>query len=106
MESANEIVELMEWYHSHCGGDWQHDKRIRIGTLDNPGWSLWINLADTELEGVELERVLVERSDDDWYDYRTEQGAFYAAGGPLNLIELIRLFLGFAHSHGYSPNRS
>lgn len=31
---------LQEWYIQNCDGDWEHCYGIKIGTLDNPGWSI------------------------------------------------------------------
>ena len=87
---------LAEWYWYHCDGDWEHDRRIRIGTLDNPGWSVWINLADTELNGVVVQRVVRERSDHDWLHYWSDGSAFEAACGPTNLEEALLAFVTFA----------
>jgi hypothetical protein len=49
MTERDPLNRLQSWYESHCDGDWEHDKRIRIGTLDNPGWRVYINLADNLL---------------------------------------------------------
>ncbi len=43
---------LIAWYSRHSDGDWEHDLGIRIGTLDNPGWSLDVRIGDTELDGI------------------------------------------------------
>ncbi len=46
----NDFLWLLKWYCKHCNGDWEHGTGIHIDTLDNPGWSIKINLEDTELE--------------------------------------------------------
>ncbi len=86
------LAWLQEWYFAHCNGDWEHTEGISIGTLDNPGWKLDINLADTELEGLSIERVLIERSEHDWIAYETKDGRFVGACGPLCLNELVAVF--------------
>lgn len=35
---------------------WEHEYRVEIGTLDNPGWSLEIHVEGTVLAGVPFER--------------------------------------------------
>jgi hypothetical protein len=50
------LQELQNWYQSHCDGDWEHSNGVRIGNLDNPGWSVMIDLVGTEL----AERVFSE----------------------------------------------
>ena len=32
------IKRLEKWFFSHCDIDWEHDNRIEIYNLDNPGW--------------------------------------------------------------------
>jgi hypothetical protein len=44
----NNFLWLLKWYKSHCNGDWEHGRGIHLDTIDNPGWSLSINLEDTE----------------------------------------------------------
>jgi hypothetical protein len=55
---AGEIEELQQWYESQCDGDWEHDFGMRIGTLDNPGWSVEINVVDTPLDGRDFAPVV------------------------------------------------
>jgi hypothetical protein len=45
------LTQLERWYLSQCDGDWEHTHGIVIGTLDNAGWSLTIDLLETPLEG-------------------------------------------------------
>ena len=94
----DEIVELCSWYFEHCDGEWEHDKRIRIQTLDNPGWSVHINLEDTELENRPFQELVLERSDSDWIYCGVRDKEFWAAGGPLNLQEMLRIFLDWARA--------
>ncbi|MDB5213991.1 MAG: hypothetical protein JWO86_1918 [Myxococcaceae bacterium] len=86
------IEWLQAWYRSHCDGDWEHDRRIRIGTLDNPGWSLYVNLEGTSKAESVVPRRLIERSENDWVSVVVKDGHFEAHGGPENLSEMIRLF--------------
>jgi Immunity protein 53 len=44
------IIWLQKWYQSQCNGDWEHSYGITIQTLDNPGWSLFVNLDGTMME--------------------------------------------------------
>src|SRR5664280_3839686 len=52
----NELQQLQGWYESQCDGDWEHTYGLRIETLDNPGWSLTVDLEDTDLEAKEFRR--------------------------------------------------
>ncbi len=91
MESSLSLLE--KWYRQQCNGDWEHQWGIKIDTLDNPGWTIAISLNETRAEGRTLERVRIERTEDDWIDYWVEKKAFHAACGPLNLSETIKIFV-------------
>lgn len=96
------INELQEWYLFQCDGDWEHGFGVKINTLDNPGWTLDIDLEGTDLE----EKVFVEhaygvgkdaeKSGDDWLVCKVNNGMFNAAGGPKKLEEMIEVFLTWA----------
>lgn len=62
----DDFLWLQKWYQAHCDGDWEHGSGIHLGTIDNPGWSLTVNLKDTELEDRKFQKVKVERSENDW----------------------------------------
>lgn len=87
---------IEEWYLKQCDGDWEHQYGVRINTLDNPGWSVTINLQGTNLEGKSMERVEIERNDADWLSCWIESNQykyeFHAAGGSKNLEEILNIF--------------
>lgn len=88
---------LMNWYRSQCDGDWEHQNGIRIGTLDNPGWWIDIDLSRTGAEGRAKSGILDERSSTDWVFIEATDDMFRARGGPGNLGEMVaefRQFLG------------
>ncbi|MFI7463259.1 immunity 53 family protein [Nonomuraea sp. NPDC049646] len=87
---------LQSWYASRCDGDWEHGYGVAIATLDNPGWHLKINLVDTPLAGTQLDRLVVERTDDDWLHVWSDGIHFEGACGPLNLGEMLESFRHFA----------
>lgn len=39
------IKWLQNWYYQLCDGEWEHQNRIRIETIDNPGWSIEIDIS-------------------------------------------------------------
>jgi hypothetical protein len=90
------LLQLEEWYSKHCDGDWEHSERIKLNTIDNPGWYLTINLEETELEGKYVRNTEIERGDKDWINYFTKNGKFVIAGGPKNLREMLSIFLTWA----------
>ena len=83
---------LQQWYQSQCDGDWEHTYGVDIGTLDNPGWTLKIDLDGTDLWEKDLDFVKIERSEHDWIMYKIKDMKFDAAGGPMNLTEIIEIF--------------
>ena len=87
---------LQAWYVAQCDGDWEHAFGIKIGTLDNPGWTVAIDLQDTDLAEVEYSRKEVHRSEDDWCLTWVDAHRFEAACGPTNLGEALDDFRSFA----------
>jgi len=87
-----EIEELQRWYESQCDGDWEHEFGVKIGTLDNPGWMVDIDLEGTSLEDMEPER--------DWISCDVRENTFRGRGGPLKLGRILRVFLDWAHAAG------
>ena len=89
---SNALDFLQNWYLAQCDGDWEHQHGVEIGTLDNPGWRIKVNLAGTELEDAELDREITARTDDDWLHVWIEDREFHAACGPLNLGAAVERF--------------
>jgi immunity protein 53 of polymorphic toxin system len=90
----DELSELQAWYAAQCDGDWEHQDGIEINTLDNPGWRVTINLEGTALERARF-AVVEENYDDetDWLRCWVAERTFQAAGGPMQLTRMLRIFL-------------
>lgn len=89
----NALQWLQEWYKQNCDGFWEHCyEAVRIGTLDNPGWFIDINLVETNVETRVFDKIVIERSENDWIHCRVVNGVFQGRGGPLNLEEIIVIF--------------
>jgi hypothetical protein len=86
------LTWLQGWYGDHCDGDWEHQYGVELGTIDNPGWRLRVDLVGTELEGRTAERTAVDRSSSDWMQTWVQDDCFHAAGGPNNLADMIGAF--------------
>ena len=69
---------------------------LTIETLDNPGWAVRIDLAETALAGRPFEAVRIDRSPDDWLRCTVEADVFKGHGGPGNLHEIIDAFAQWA----------
>jgi hypothetical protein len=98
------LTELQKWYLAQCDGDWEHSYGVTVGTLDNPGWTLTVDLTDTTLDGRSFAGHSYgvgpdgEASGDEWLHCAVEKGRFTAAGGPEKLEEMIGVFLQWANS--------
>ncbi|GGV66517.1 hypothetical protein GCM10010277_74330 [Streptomyces longisporoflavus] len=91
-EAENVLDWLQGWYSAQCNGDWEHEWGVKIDTLDNPGWTVRVDLEDTDLEGRDFPRRDLRRSKDNWVSARVSDMAFRAACGPGNLAETLTLF--------------
>jgi hypothetical protein len=87
---------ITKWYHSQCDGYWEHDNGIHIGTLDNPGWFLEVDIKETEIQDKEFLLVDIDRSEEDWIYCSIEDKMFKGSGGPFNLPELLKIFCDWA----------
>lgn len=83
---------IQNWYLENCDGDWEHCYGVNISTLDNPGWTIDIDLTDTNLEGQKFEVIDIERSESDWIYCNVSDNTFHGNGGPNNLEEILMIF--------------
>ncbi len=90
---------VMKWYEAHCDGDWEHQYGIKVDTLDNPGWAVQIDLAETELDDEIFDALQEERTERDWMHCKVENKVFHGYGGPQNLIEILNVFRSWASAH-------
>ena len=93
------IKWLEEWYKSQSVNDWQHFYGVKIETLDNPGWVVTIDLADTALADKTFEEYEVTNSDDDWIHCRVNGEIFEGCGDSSKLEEIIIIFKNWAEKY-------
>jgi hypothetical protein len=107
-QTMSALQRLQAWYLSQCNDDWEHGYGVKIDTLDNPGWSLTVDLDGTSLEerkfseiayGIGKEAVA---GSGEWLHCRLEEKKFKAYGGPRKLEEMLEIFLRWAEE----PNQS
>ncbi len=100
----DELSEIQDWYVSMCDGDWEHQFGLKTDTLDNPGWIVKIDIAETDLEtkpftpvekGVGTEAI---EGDQDWYECEKKDKKFIGNGGPFHLKTILRIFLNWKNS--------
>ena len=95
----NTLGRIQSWYLSQCDGDWEHRFGLTVGTLDNPGWMVDIDLHHTNLEEMSfspIEYGIVAQSLEDegnWLSCRVENKVFKGRGGPEKLQEILDRFL-------------
>jgi hypothetical protein len=98
----DQLAELQRWYQAQCNGKWEQTYGVAVGTLDNPGWSLSVDLTGTALKQTPFatQRRGVDDDDDpqgdDWYVCRVEAAVFTAFGGPEHLTTILSIFLKWA----------
>ena len=73
MASLNVLEALLRYL---VDGSWEHGPGLSIRSLDNPGWSISLDLARTEFENAEISPIQIQRSDSDWLFIRLERSAF------------------------------
>jgi hypothetical protein len=86
------LAALVHWYESQCDGDWEHEYGVRLASLDNPGWTLEVDLLETAVEGRTMPK---RRTDDDrgrWLIAWSDGEVFRASCDPASLEEMLLLF--------------
>ncbi|MFP9468948.1 immunity 53 family protein [Pectobacterium brasiliense] len=91
----NELQEIQRWYQAQCNGKWEHAFGISIDTLDNPGWRVKIDLAETSLTDKPFTATSRGKHPEgsDWIFCKTEKLQFIGFCGVGNLAELLTIFL-------------
>lgn len=112
--SDGNLTWLMGWYLAECNNDWEHSYGVKIDTLDNPGWSLEIDLRETNLHRRPFSRVEQGEPASDldewqrlgsWWVADVQGDTFKASCGPLDLPLVIQLFREWAEKSKYGEVR-
>ncbi len=97
-----DFLWLQQWYQAHCNGNWEHASRICFRTLDNPGWSLKIDLEDTELKSKNFQEINdIHRSEEDWVFCAVRKTKFDSACGVENLPGVLKVFRYWAENEPF-----
>ena len=88
----NEIEWLETWYQQNCDGQWEHLYGIEIGTLDNPGWYVNIDLNETPYKNFQMKEIKRDQKKDDWIRCVISDGIFKGVGDSLKLNEILQIF--------------
>jgi len=93
MNRLDNFSWLEDWYEAQCDGDWEHGYAVKIDTLDNPGWTVTIDLNGTRYSGIQNRELLNEVSDDTaWIRCDLRDGKFIGHGGPKMLGKIVQAF--------------
>ncbi len=92
------LLDLQKWYISNCNGEWEEEYGVKIDTLDNPGWSVTIDLYETNLEGKRFHQYENHISDESWIECKVEEDRFRGLGDPTKLEQILKIFLEWAKS--------
>ncbi|MCB5951010.1 immunity 53 family protein [Enterococcus sp. BWT-B8] len=85
------LLWLQNWYKEQCDGDWEHLFGIKIDTLDNPGWSVDIDLTDTNLVDASFE-TLDLTGETNWIYCTIRNSKFVGRGDETKLLEILSVF--------------
>ena len=97
VSNGNALQRLQDWYLAQCNGDWEHTYGVSIGTLDNPGWTLDVELTDTSLASKPFATLKQDMEHPtDWIHCSVSDLKFRGACGPLKLESVIEIFLAWA----------
>ncbi len=94
------LDDLQGWYEAQCDGDWEHSYGITIETVDNPGWSVRVDLAGTVLEDTPFPEIKegADQGKNNWLWCRRSGNTFEGFGGPDQLQGVLGAFLTWATS--------
>lgn len=68
------------------------DCRVKIETLDNPGWGVYIYLFGTNLQSKIFDVININTSENDWLTCKIENNVFKGYGDPNKLQIILNLF--------------
>ena len=88
----------MKWYKGNCDGYWEHLYGVKIDTLDNPGWSIDIDLLDTPLENKPFAKIQYDNGDEDWLICLKKDSIFKGGGDPNKLEKILSIFKEWSES--------
>lgn len=88
----NSFDWIAKWYASNCDGDWEHMYQVRIYTVDNPGWRVEIDIAETIQQDKKFEHFSKCEDEDNWISCEVKNDVFYGNGDPSKLESILEVF--------------
>ena len=106
VETNINYLNMMEnWFADQCNGVWEKKFSIKIDTIDNPGWSLRIDLDETSLKNEKFEEVRKDINENKWILCWVEKYQFQGGGGPLNLLDIFAIFFAWINKKNYNKKK-
>lgn len=96
MDSDLEFIQA--WYRDQCDGTWEHGCGVKIDTLDNPGWTVTVDLKGTPLERATMDKSSRDNGPGDWVLIEVRDTQFRAAGDPSKLAMILAAFREWSNS--------
>lgn len=97
---SNSTVEILTWlqlwFKQQANGDWEHQYGVSIESLDNPGWSVKIDLTETNLSSKSFPKLSEDNGSNNWIMCRVENGKFEGAGDTMKLEKILKIFKDWA----------
>lgn len=90
--SIDNLEWLGNWYQEQCDGEWEHNRGVRLETLDPRGWELTIHLTGTSAENAEPQRLSFDSTAGEWIACSISPEQFRGAGDPRRLEQIIGIF--------------
>ena len=100
-QTTVDFKDIIEWYQSHCDGNWEHQYGVRLETLDNPGWRLTVDLIHTGLQGKTMAEVREGIAPQNhpvsphWIHCYVSENQFRGACDPTQISRLFKIFYQF-----------
>ena len=88
----DDFLWLQQWYQDYCNGDWEYTYGVYLKNTGNPGWSLTVDLDETDLENIDFQQMKIDRSEQDWILCTVKNTKFEAKCGVRNLPEVLKVF--------------
>jgi hypothetical protein len=86
------VIWLQNWFFQNCDGRWEKKERFFLRNIDNPGWGLSLYLESSIYEKKLFDKIIIERTKEDWLHCLLKDNEFISAGGAFNLNEVLHYF--------------
>lgn len=92
MTTQQPLTKLQDWYISNCDGDWEHTYGFKLETLDNPGWTITVDLNETHQENQAFtEHSINPEHETEWLFLSRDGSRLTGACGPTELETMLTL---------------